>query len=160
MEEIKYKPIGVIHTPFKDPEDVPIQPLGGEGVKGTIELETEYISCLKDLDGFSHIFLIYHFHLAKGYKHHVKPFMDEKLHGVFATRAPRRPNPIGLSVVRLIKIERGKLYIKDLDIVDGTPILDIKPYVPQVDTREAASIGWLEKKIHKFPEIRADNRFK
>jgi tRNA-Thr(GGU) m(6)t(6)A37 methyltransferase TsaA len=160
MQEIIYKPIGVIHTPFKEPIEVPIQPMSGKGIKGTIEIEPEYISCLKDLDGFSHIFLVYHFHLSAGYSPEVTPFMDDTPRGVFATRAPRRPNHIGISIVRLTKIEGGTLYIEDLDIVDGTPLLDIKPYVPGVDDRKAIQIGWLANKMHKVYKMRADNRFK
>jgi tRNA-Thr(GGU) m(6)t(6)A37 methyltransferase TsaA len=160
MEEIKYKPIGIIRTPFKDTADVPIQPLGGKGIAGSVELQSEYISCTKDLDGFSHIFLIYHLHLSSGFKAQVIPFMDNTLRGVFATRAPRRPNPIGISLVRLIKIENAKLFIEDLDIVDNTPLLDIKPYAPIMDARETSRIGWLEDKIDKIYEMRADNRFK
>jgi tRNA-Thr(GGU) m(6)t(6)A37 methyltransferase TsaA len=160
MEEIKYKPIGIIHTPFKDTTDVPIQPIGGKGIAGSIRLEPEYIPCTKDLDGFSHIFLIYHLHLSSGFKAQVVPFMDDTLRGVFATRAPRRPNPIGISLVRLKKIENDILFIEDLDIVDNTPLLDIKPYAPIMDARETSKIGWLEDKIDKIYEMRADNRFK
>ena len=107
---------------------MPIQPSGAKGVAGTIEISPDFIEGLKDLDGFSHIILIYHFHLSKEYTLSVKPFMDDKLRGVFATRAPRRPNPIGISVVKLIKVEpRNLLYTENLDIIDGTPLLDIKP---------------------------------
>jgi tRNA-Thr(GGU) m(6)t(6)A37 methyltransferase TsaA len=160
MEEIKYKPIGVIHTPFKDTTDVPIQPIGGKGISGSVELKPEFIPCTKDLDGFSHIFLIYHLHLSSGFKAQVIPFLDDTLRGVFATRAPRRPNPIGISLVRLKKIEKAKLFIEDLDIVDNTPLLDIKPYAPIMDAHETTRIGWLEDKIDKFYEMRANERFK
>lgn len=159
MNEIKYKPIGIIHTPFAEPSGVPIQPTGGQGLAGTIELEPEYLPCLKDLDGFSHIYLIYHFHLSTGYKHEVKPFMDETPRGVFATRAPRRPNSIGVSIVKLNKIEESTLYFEDVDMVDGTPLLDIKPYVPLMDNRKTERIGWLTDRIDKMYEMRADERF-
>jgi len=160
MEEIKYKPIGIIHTPFKYTTDVPIQPIAGKGISGSIELKAEVIPCTKDLDGFSHIFLIYHLHLSSGFKTQVIPFMDDTLRGVFATRAPRRPNPIGISLVRLKKIENNILFIEDLDMVDNTPLLDIKPYAPIMDARETSRIGWLEDKIDKVYEMRADDRFK
>ena len=156
---IKYKPIGFIHTPFKEPKGVPIQPVAGEDIEGKVEILPDYIEGLKDLEGFSHIILIYHLHLSKKPSLLVKPYMDEKLRGVFATRAPSRPNPIGLSIVRLVKIRGNMVYIKDVDIVDGTPLLDIKPYVPEFDLREVNRIGWLEKNIHKLPSSRDNGRF-
>ena len=159
MEEIKYKPIGIIRTPFKQPKGTPIQPKAGKDVEGKIEIFSEYEAGLKDLEGFSHIILLYHFHLVKESKLLVKPYMDDETHGIFATRAPARPNPIGISVVRLIKIEKNILYIKDVDIVDGTPLLDIKPYVGEFDIREIERYGWLEKNVHKLESSRDDGRF-
>ncbi|MCD6131504.1 MAG: tRNA (N6-threonylcarbamoyladenosine(37)-N6)-methyltransferase TrmO, partial [Candidatus Hydrothermae bacterium] len=111
MNEIKYIPIGIIHTPFREPKGTPIQPAAARGVCGTVEIYLEYIEGLKDLEGFSHIILIYHFHLSKGVSLKVKPFMDNELRGVFATRAPSRPNPIGISVVRLIQIKGNVLHV-------------------------------------------------
>ncbi|MGC9336882.1 MAG: tRNA (N6-threonylcarbamoyladenosine(37)-N6)-methyltransferase TrmO [Candidatus Cloacimonadia bacterium] len=151
MNEIKYKPIGIIHSPFKKPTGTPIQPAAGKSIKGTVEVFPEYAEGLKDLEGFSHIILIYHLHLSQGWCLKVKPFMDNELRGVFATRAPSRPNPIGLSVVHLVRIEKNILYIQDLDIVDKTPLLDIKPYVPEFETKEVKKLGWLEKNVHKLP---------
>lgn len=159
MEEIKYKPIGIIHSPFKKPEGVPIQSIVAKGIEGTVEIFAEYTEGLKDLESFSHIILIYHFHLAKKASLKVKPFMDKKLHGVFSTRSPSRPNPIGMSIVRLVKIEENIIHVQDVDIVDGTPLLDIKPYVPKFDVREVNSIGWLEKNIHKLSVSKDDGRF-
>ena len=156
---IKYKPIGFIHTPFKEPKGVPIQPVAGKDIEGKVEILPDYVEGLKDLEGFSHIILIYHLHLSKKASLLVKPYMDEKLRGVFATRAPSRPNPIGLSIVRLVNIKGNMIYIKDIDIVDGTPLLDIKPYVPEFDLREVNRIGWLEKNIYKLPSSRDDGRF-
>ena len=128
MEDIHYRPIGVIYSPFKEPSGMPIQPAGAEDIEGTIELFDEFTASLKNLDGFSHITLIYHFHLAKKTSLELSPYMDNtEKRGVFATRAPSRPNPIGISVVKLIKIENHILHIKNVDIVDGTPLLDIKP---------------------------------
>jgi len=159
MYQIVYKPIGIIHTPFKQPKGTPIQPISAKGVKGYIEVFPEYAKGLKDIEGFSHIFLIYHFHLVKGSSLVVKPYMDKELRGIFATRAPCRPNPIGISVVRLIKVVGNILHIQDVDIVDGTPLLDIKPYVPAFDIREVERIGWLERVISKVRVTRDDGRF-
>ena len=149
MKEIKYNPIGIIHSPFKDIEGMPIQPSGAQGIAGTVEIEPAYADGLKDLEGFSHIILLYHFHLSKGYSLEVKPFLDNALRGVFSTRAPRRPNAMGLSVVRLLRIEGSVLHIEDVDIVDGTPLLDIKPYVPEFDVREVEKTGWLSGKAEE-----------
>jgi tRNA-Thr(GGU) m(6)t(6)A37 methyltransferase TsaA len=160
MNEIRYSPIGVIYSPFKEPKGMPIQPSGAQGIAGTVEVMPEYRDGLKDLEGFSHIFLVYHFHLSQGYSLMVKPFLDDSMRGVFATRAPRRPNGIGISVVRLVKIEGCVLYIEDLDMVDGTPLLDIKPYVPEFDGRAAERIGWLAGKLEKAAAMEADERFK
>ena len=159
MNEIKYKPIGVIHSQFKEPKGTPIQPTGAKNIEGTIELSQKYAGGLKDLEGFSHIILIYHFHLSRKMSLKVKPFMDNELHGVFAMRGPSRPNPIGISVVRLVRIEKNILHIQDVDIVDGTPLLDIKPYVPEFDTRKVEKIGWLEKNIFKLSKTKDDERF-
>jgi tRNA-Thr(GGU) m(6)t(6)A37 methyltransferase TsaA len=157
--EFIYKPIGVVHSPFKIPQDVPIQSKAAKGVVGSIEVFQEYEKGLKDIEGFSHLILLYHFHLAQKYSLLVTPFLDKKLHGVFSTRAPSRPNPVGMSIVRLTKIEKNLLHIQDLDIVDGTPLLDIKPLVPEFDQRKAERIGWLEKKVDKMHLIRDDGRF-
>jgi len=159
MNEIRYKPIGIIHSPFKEPHGTPIQPAGAREAEGTVEITPEYVEGLKDIGGFSHIILIYHFHLSRGYLLKVKPYMDDQSRGVFATRAPSRPNPIGISIVRLVKVDGNMLYIKDVDIVDGTPLLDIKPYVPEFDTREVEKMGWLEKNVDKLPGARDNGRF-
>jgi len=160
MNEIKYKPIGVIHSPFKETRGVPIQSTGAEeGINGTVEVFPKYAEGLKDIEGFSHIILIYHFHLSRKFSLKVKPYMDDNLRGVFATRAPSRPNAIGVSIVKLIKVERNILHIQNIDIVDGTPLLDIKPYVPEFDINEAHNIGWLKRNVHKLPTSKDDGRF-
>jgi tRNA-Thr(GGU) m(6)t(6)A37 methyltransferase TsaA len=159
MGEITYKSIGIIHSPFKEAKGTPIQPAGARGVEGSVELFPEYVQGLKDLDGFSHILLIYHFHLAKQPSLLMKPFMDDQPHGIFAIRAPSRPNPIGLSVVRLVGIEENILRIEDVDIIDGTPLLDIKPYVPEFDPRDVEKRGWLEKNVGKVSSSQDDGRF-
>ena len=138
---------------------MPIQPTGAAGIRGTIELDPEYAGGLKDLDGFSHIILIYHFHLSTGFSLMVKPFLDDMLRGLFSTRAPRRPNPIGISIVRLVKVEGHTLHIENVDIVDGTPLLDIKPYVPKLDGIKAERTGWLSEKAVKARKAKADDRF-
>ena len=160
MQTVSYKPIGVIHSPFRDVKGMPIQPAGAEGVTGSVEIEPEYAAGLKDIEGFSHIILIYHFHLSKGYSLEVKPFLDDELHGVFATRAPMRPNAIGISVVRLVRLEGRVIHVADVDIVDGTPLLDLKPYVPEFDTRKTTRIGWLSKARRTVRDVRADERFR
>jgi len=159
MDEIKYKPIGIIHSPFKEPKGTPIQPAGAKDIEGIVEVFLEYAEGLRDIEGFSHIILLYHFHLSKGPALVAKPYMDNETHGVFAMRGPNRPNPIGISVVRLVKVEGNMLHIRDVDIVDGTPLLDIKPYVPEFDIREVKGIGWLEKSVHKLSESKDDGRF-
>lgn len=159
MTEVNYEPIGIIHSPFKEPRGTPIQPKAGQGIEGRVVVFQEYVEGLTDLEGFSHIILIYHFHLSKVPTLKVIPFADNQLHGVFSTRAPGRPNSIGISVVRLVRIEKNILHVKDLDIVDGTPLLDIKPYIPEVDNREIQRIGWLEKNVSKLSKLKDDGRF-
>ncbi|MBN2266120.1 MAG: tRNA (N6-threonylcarbamoyladenosine(37)-N6)-methyltransferase TrmO [Candidatus Aminicenantes bacterium] len=156
---MKLKPIGIIHSPFKKAEGTPIQPPGGGGVRGTVEVFKPYRAGLKDLDGFSHVILIYEFHRSRGFDLEVVPFMDTEVRGLFATRAPNRPNPIGLSVVRLKKVAGGTLHVRDLDVLDGTPLLDIKPYVPAFDAPARARTGWLEKARKRVRRRRADGRF-
>lgn len=156
---ITFTPIGTIHTPFSTLDGMPIQPSGARDVNGTIILEPQYEDGLRDLDGFSHIILLYFFHLSAGYRLTVTPFLDTGERGLFATRAPRRPNPIGLSIVRLEGIDRLTLHVKDVDMADGTPLLDIKPWVPGFDVRENARAGWLEKKQASSGSITSDRRF-
>ena len=156
--ELTYRPIGVIRTPFKEPRGTPIQPTGATGVEGKVEVFPEYSSGLRDLEGFSHVILLYHFHLAEGRSLTVRPYMDGDVRGVFATRFPGRPNPSGLSIVRLKGVEGSILRIVDVDIVDGTPLLDIKPYVPAFDRREGVRIGWLKDRVGDVSRTRSDGR--
>jgi len=134
--------IGTIHTPHRDPEQTPIQPVYARGVEGFAQLAPEYAEGLQDLAGFSHIYLIYLFHRAQACRLTVQPYLEDVTHGIFATRAPQRPNPIGFSVVRLSRIEGHTLYLRDVDMLDGTPLLDIKPYIPRFDHREDVQSGW------------------
>jgi len=159
MEKIIFTPIGLIHSPFIEKSDMPIQSAGATNITGTAEIYEEFVAGLQDLDGFSHIILLYHLHRVEGYSLTVKPFMDDNTHGLFSTRAPRRPNPIGLSVVRLHTIEGNILYLENLDMLDGSPLLDIKPFIPDVDCVKATDIGWLTSKSDKFTEARSDKRF-
>ena len=159
MAEIVYHPIGLIYSPFKECLGTPIQGISSSDVEGIVEIFPKYVKGLKDLEGFSHIILIYHFHLSGKFSLTVKPYLDKRLRGLFATRAPSRPNPVGLSVVRLIKVAGTRIYVSNLDIVDRTPLLDIKPYVPAFDEHKIIKIGWLEKHVHKLHKTKDDNRF-
>jgi tRNA-Thr(GGU) m(6)t(6)A37 methyltransferase TsaA len=160
MDTITYTPIGTIHSPFPDIAGMPIQPAGAKGVRGHIELLPRYSEGMSDLDGFSHLILLYHFHKAGRAQLTVTPFLDKTPRGVFATRSPNHPNSIGLSVVTLLKVEGTRLSIEDVDILDGTPLIDIKPYVPRFDHRKDARTGWLEKAGKKVAAKRADDRFR
>lgn len=135
------RPIGIIHSPFREKDITPIQSSRSLS-KGQVEVFPEFGAGLLDLDAFSHIILLYAFHCSEGYSLMVKPFLDHQLHGLFATRYPCRPNPIGLSVVRLISIADNVLEIEGVDVLDGTPLLDIKPYVPDFDVRTDVKTGW------------------
>ncbi len=159
MKKITFTPIGKIHSPYDNIEDMPIQPTGAKGVEGTVEVDRKYIDGLKDLEGFSHIILLYHFHLSEGFSLLVKPFLDDEEKGLFSTRAPKRPNPIGLSIMKLLDRDDNILKIEGVDVIDGTPLLDIKPYVPEFDIIEVESTGWLAKNARRVEEVRSDERF-
>lgn len=156
---IEYTPIGIIHSPFSELEGMPIQPTGAVGIKGTVGVFPEYRDGLKDIDGFSHIILLYHFHCSKDFKLQIVPFLDTSPRGVFATRAPRRPNSLGLSVVKLLGIEGRILHIENVDILDNTPLLDIKPHVPEFDNQTGVRTGWLEGVGEAVSRMRSDGRF-
>jgi tRNA-Thr(GGU) m(6)t(6)A37 methyltransferase TsaA len=152
-------PIGTIRTPFKDLKGMPIQPKGAAGTQGRVVVRSRYQKGLEDLEGFSHIILLYHFHRSTGYRLTVTPYLDDQPHGVFATRAPRRPNPLGFSVVRLLGREKNVLHVLGADVLDRTPLLDLKPYVPQFDAYPDAKNGWLDGKAQAAGQMRADDRF-
>jgi len=139
---IAYHPIGVIHSEHVAAEKTPIQPAYAQGCKGRVEVFPEYADGLRDLDGFSHLYLLYHFHQAPPAKLLVKPFLQDVERGVFATRAPCRPNGIGLSIVELLRREGTVLYVDHVDILDGTPLLDIKPYTAKFDRFDTTRNGW------------------
>ena len=137
----------------------PIQPAAA-GAGGTVEIFEEYQQGLQDLDGFSHIVLLYIFHRSKGFNLHVIPFMDTEVRGLFATRAPKRPNPIGMSVVQLDRIAGCTLHVSNVDMLDGTPLLDIKPYVPDFDSHTDVRTGWLAQARKTVGNRKSDNRFR
>ncbi|MBU2489441.1 MAG: tRNA (N6-threonylcarbamoyladenosine(37)-N6)-methyltransferase TrmO [Proteobacteria bacterium] len=159
LPEVVYRPIGIIESPFTEPAGMPIQPTGEGAARGRAVLDLEYAPGLADLSGFSHVILLYHFHRSPGPRLTVVPFLDDTPRGVFATRAPARPNPLGLSVVRLVSVTGNVLELDGVDILDGTPLLDVKPYVPAFDSRPDAACGWLEKSLEKARTRRADDRF-
>ena len=158
--KILFEPIGYIHTSFTNLSGMPIQPSSAKSAKGTIELKKEFTKALDDLNGFSHIYLIYYFHKSKSFNLKVKPFLDDVKRGLFATRSPCRPNSIGLSVVRLISIKDNILRIENIDVLDGTPLLDIKPFIGQIEPLQNIKIGWLETRFENFQTQNSDDRFK
>lgn len=153
-------PIGTIFTPFKQISDMPIQPCSASGVAGQIILKPELIEGLQDLTGFSHIIVLYQFHQVSKVRLSVTPFLDSKAHGIFATRAPTRPNPIGMSVLQLNGICGNILEVESVDMLDGTPLLDIKPYVPDFDHPGEVRTGWLQNTAKQAGNSRSDNRFR
>jgi tRNA-Thr(GGU) m(6)t(6)A37 methyltransferase TsaA len=155
--EFNVKPIGIIRSPFKEPKGTPIQPRFSNDAEGSIEIFEEYLPGLRDLEGFERIWLIFWFHLSSGYSLDVIPYLETEKRGLFATRAPRRPNPIGISCVRLKAVDGNILTVAELDIVDGTPLLDIKPYSPRFDCYETDRIGWLGDIEER--NIKDDGRF-
>lgn len=160
MEEgILFRPIGIIHTPFQEPAGMPIQPTGGKEIEGTVEIFPEFADGLLDMDGFSRIILIYHFHRSGPCRLHLIPFLDTCPHGVFATRAPNRPNPLGISIVSLIACKNTCLHISGVDMLDGTPLLDIKPYLPECDAFCSERTGWFPTRGSCFSTTLSDDRF-
>ena len=145
---MKIKPIGIIHTPFNSKKKTPILSVKSKAI-GKVEVYKKYQVGLKDIEGFSHLILIFKFHKAKGYKLLVKPFLDNEMRGLFATRYPRRPNQIGITVVKLLNKKNNILTVKGIDILNKTPLLDIKPYVPAFAAKTKVKIGWLKGKLKK-----------
>jgi tRNA-Thr(GGU) m(6)t(6)A37 methyltransferase TsaA len=143
---MKVEPIGIIHSPFKNKKETPIQPFKSKAI-GRVKLYKKYQEGLRDIDEFSHLILVYRFHKSRGFKLLVKPFLDNELRGLFATRAPRRPNQIGISVVRLLNRKNNILTVKGIDALDDTPLLDIKPYVPEFAAKTKVKVGWLKGKL-------------
>jgi len=145
MKNIELAPIGIIHTPYQQPKDIPIQGTFKPDVAAWVELNEQYVPGLKDLNGFSHAILIYYFHLTDKVHLNGKPYLEDETHGIFAIRSPHRPNHLGLSIVKINRIEGNKLFFTEVDMLDGTPLLDIKPYSRFFDHREDVVSGWMEK---------------
>ena len=160
MKDYMFKPIGIIRTPHVETSQTPIQPVFAKGIPGTVEVFPEYVDGLMDLDKFSHLYLLYYFNRAKETKLKVKPYLEDELHGIFATRAPHRPNKIGISVVKLLKIEKNILHIEDVDILNGTPLLDIKPYIARFDTRDEVRSGWQDEIQDDTADVRGKKDYK
>lgn len=156
---IIYQPIGVIRSSFHELAGMPIQPTSELAQPGFVEIYPEFLEGLKDLEGFSHIILLYHLHAVREQRLVVTPFLDSSPRGVFATRAPTRPNPIGLSVVQLRSVEESILRIGSMDILDGTPLLDVKPYVPDFNPQESVRLGWLADAPGQGLHQSSDDRF-
>ena len=158
---VSYRPIGIIHTPHHAPDGTPIQPRFAEGIEGTVEVFEQYIEGLKDVDGLERLWLLYHFDRIKETRLRIVPYLDTVERGLFATRAPCRPNPIGISCVRLLGVEGNVLRIADVDMLDGTPLLDIKPYVGCFDRWDTQRNGWTDRvpAERKRKGTRADRRF-
>jgi tRNA-Thr(GGU) m(6)t(6)A37 methyltransferase TsaA len=143
--QLKLDPIGVIETPFREPAGTPIQPSRARGARGRVRIDSRFQAGLKDLEGFERVWLIYWLHKARGPSLLVTPFLDNRQRGVFATRSPARPCPIGMSVVRLLAVHGGILDVEDVDVIDGTPLLDVKPYVPEFDSHPNSKAGWFDE---------------
>jgi len=151
--------IGTIQTPYTSLEKMPIQPKGAQEVIASINIKREYAKGLKDLEGFSHIYLIYYFHEAKRSELEVIPFMDTQSRGVFSTRSPLRPSHIGMSLTQLVSVNDNIVTIRGIDVLDGTPLLDIKPYIPQFESLDDVRTGWMNKKASQVSDARSDDRF-
>lgn len=145
MDKIVIHPIGVIHSPYKNSKDIPIQGTFEQHQQACVELKKKYAAGLKDLDGFSHAIILYYFHKSQREDIQARPFLEKNERGIFAIRSPHRPNHIGLSIVKIEKIEASKMYFTEVDVLDGTPVLDIKPYVKYFDSRKDVTCGWLDK---------------
>jgi tRNA-Thr(GGU) m(6)t(6)A37 methyltransferase TsaA len=155
--KIEFQPIGVVHSPFKEQQGTPIQPAYGQNARGKVEIFAPYRAALKDLSGFTRVWLIYYFDRAKSWQPMVQPYRDIQKRGLFATRAPARPNAIGISTVKLVSVEEDCIEVEGIDILDGTPLLDIKPYVPRFDSYPEEKAGWLDNEA--IDKKAADERF-
>lgn len=159
-DPIQYDPIGVIRTPFDDPSEMPIQPANESAASGTVDLEDEYEGGLADLEGFSHCILLYHLHAGNDeYTLRPTPFLDDVGRGLFATRAPSRPNRIGLSVVAIESVDGTRVTVSDIDVVDGTPLPDSEPFVPECDQPDTAAAGRIDATDRTATKTRSDDRF-
>ena len=153
------QPIGIIHTPFTDLANMPIQPGGASDIEGQVIIHEEFVEGLRDLDGFSHIYLIYRFHKATRTELTVVPFMDTVSRGIYATRSPLRPNHIGISIVNLVSVKGNIVSVRGVDVLDGTPLLDIKPFITAFDQVSNSRDGWMTASSADVAEKRSDDRF-
>jgi len=160
ISAITLRPLGVIRSPFRSVVGMPIQTVGAPHERASLQVFEEFAQGLRDIEGFEYLILLTHLHEVEKEKLQVVPFMDDTPRGVFATRAPARPNRIGLSIVRLLSVDGTTLHFEGNDMLDGTPVIDIKPYVPQLDVRETARIGWFEKRVQKVAQTRSDDRMR
>jgi tRNA (adenine37-N6)-methyltransferase len=158
IQAITYRPVGIVRSPFRSLEGMPLQSVAAAQVRASIEIRAALQPGLRDLDGFSHLHLITHLHRGAPGGLEVVPLLDDTARGIFATRSPRHPNPIGLSIVRLLAVAGSTLEISGVDLLDGTPVLDIKPYVPTFDSAAAERIGWLERAAERVYHVKADRR--
>jgi tRNA-Thr(GGU) m(6)t(6)A37 methyltransferase TsaA len=158
-ETLFLEPIGIIHSPFREMENMPVQSVGAQHARGSVVVYERFSEGLTDLEGFSHIYLVYHFHRTRRTELRVIPYMDTVERGVFATRSPLRPSHIGISIVELLSVSGNVLEVRGVDVLDETPLIDIKPYVPQFDFREDATSGWMKASRPDVERKRSDNRF-
>ena len=160
VEPVVYRPIGYVASPHAELDGMPLQPIADESGESTIELSEAHRGCLADLDGFSHVWVVAHLHESLGWDATVPAFLDDREHGTFATRSPRRPNPIGLSLARIVAVRDTAVVVDGLDLLDGTPVLDLKPYVPLFDTPSSdVRAGWFEGRAERVFRRRSDDRF-
>jgi tRNA-Thr(GGU) m(6)t(6)A37 methyltransferase TsaA len=158
MDSVRYRPVGFVRSPFKTGEGTPRQAVGSEGARGTVEIDPEFAEGLADLEGFSHLVVLFHMHRVTECHLTAHPPWDDKPHGVFATCSPYRPNPMGVSVVELERVEGTVLHIRNLDMLDATPVLDVKPYVPDLFPREGVRVGWLTDRVRGMTRSRTGDR--
>ncbi|PIF74582.1 tRNA-Thr(GGU) m(6)t(6)A37 methyltransferase TsaA [Variovorax sp. 54] len=158
IDPVVSRPIGIVRSRFTETSGMPIQTAGAPEETGSLEVFAEFASGLRDIEGFDYLILVTHLHRCAHERLEVVPFLDDATHGVFATRAPARPNRLGLSIVRLTAVEGSTLHFSGNDMLDGTPVLDIKPYVPRFDVRETERVGWFGARLDQLPRTRSDGR--
>ncbi|OEZ29976.1 tRNA (N6-threonylcarbamoyladenosine(37)-N6)-methyltransferase TrmO [Variovorax boronicumulans] len=158
IDPVVCRPVGIVRSRFTETSGMPIQTAGAPDEVGRLEVFAEFAPGLRDIEGFDYLILVTHLHRCAHERLEVVPFLDDATHGVFATRAPARPNRLGLSIVRLTAVESTTLHFSGNDMIDGTPVLDIKPYVPRFDVRETERVGWFGARLDQLPRTRSDGR--
>ena len=160
MEPVVYRPIGYVSSPHTELDGMPLQPIADASGESTIELTDTHRGCLADLEGFSHVWVLAHLHESLGWDATVPAFLDDRSRGTFATRSPRRPNPVGLSLAKIVAVGDTTVVVDGVDLLDGTPILDLKPFVPLFDTPSSeVRAGWFEGRAERVFRRRSDDRF-